>query len=128
MDILPACRPVQDRCVVPLEARRGHWIPWNLSYCGCELPCGAGYPNQTFSKQCSSVLLVGYLVRERERHWEGGRQRWRENMKLEEVCDPRVQRDLLKRKRWREKHDQHILLVSLRGSSKKRRLREPAWG
>lgn len=128
MDILPACRPVQYRCAVPLEARRGHWIPWNLSYCGCELPCGAGYPNQTFSKQCSSVLLVGYLVRERERHWEGGRQRWRENMKLEEVCDPRVHRDLLKRKRWREKHDQHILLVSLRGSSKKRRLREPAWG
>lgn len=128
MDILPACRPVQYRCAVPLEARRGHWIPWNLSYCGCELPCGAGYPNQTFRKQCSSVLLVGYLVRERERQWEGGRQRRRENMKLEEVCDPRVQKDLLKRKRWREKHDQHILLVSLCGSSKNRRLREPAWG
>lgn len=54
------------------------------------------------------------LFSQREGEAEGERQRWRENMKLEEVCDPRVQKDLLKRKRWREKHDQHILLVCVR--------------
>lgn len=31
--VLPVCiMPVHCKCAVAMEARRGHWIPWNWSY------------------------------------------------------------------------------------------------
>ena len=112
MDILPACRSVQYRCAVPLEAKEGTGCPGTGVTVVVSYHVVLGIKANLQEAEFFSPLCG--LFSQRERQAEGGRQRRTENMKLEEVCDLRVQKDLLKRRRWREKHDQHISLVCVR--------------
>ena len=46
MGVLTACFSLYHVwCLMPTEARRGFWIPYNWSYRGCEQPCRSSEMN-----------------------------------------------------------------------------------
>lgn len=45
MNVLPACVYVHHKRAVPVEARKGLWVPWNWNYRQLWAPCGCWKPN-----------------------------------------------------------------------------------